>query len=172
MTYLLATRYADGSELNLSDQITIPGSLWETLSSGSSGNPPRAADNSSGDCAGGSSMRSAVPSSMRGAGGPPFSTAGSCHRRLPGEALALADAAQLLRDVLSRDPSSAAAGVSLPPLPFCFRSIGDYADLFRRCVVEETAEVVREDAQKSASRQPWAGAERSRHPYGRHRASC
>ena len=39
MTYLLATRYADGSELNLSDQITIPGSLWETLSSGSSGNP-------------------------------------------------------------------------------------------------------------------------------------
>ena len=99
---------------------------------------------------------------MRGAGGPPFSTAGSCHRRLPGEAIALADAAQLLRDVLSRDPSSAAAGVSLPPLPFCFRSIGDYADLFRRCVVEETAEVVREDAQKSASRQPWAGGEQAK----------
>ena len=35
MTYLLATRYADGSELNLSDQITIPGSLWEALTSGS-----------------------------------------------------------------------------------------------------------------------------------------
>jgi len=36
MTYLLATRYADSSELNLSDQITIPGSLWESLSSSSS----------------------------------------------------------------------------------------------------------------------------------------
>jgi hypothetical protein len=41
MTYLLATKYTEGSELNLSDQITIPGSLWESLtaSSGSSGNP-------------------------------------------------------------------------------------------------------------------------------------
>ena len=43
MTYLLATRYTEGSELNLSDQITIPGSLWESLaasgSSGGSSNP-------------------------------------------------------------------------------------------------------------------------------------
>ena len=34
MTYLLAKQYAEGSELNLSDQITIPGSLWEALTSG------------------------------------------------------------------------------------------------------------------------------------------
>ncbi len=33
MTYLLATRYTEGSELNLSDQITISGPLWEALSS-------------------------------------------------------------------------------------------------------------------------------------------
>jgi hypothetical protein len=39
MTYLLATRYADGSELNLSDQITIPGSLWEVLASSSGSSP-------------------------------------------------------------------------------------------------------------------------------------
>lgn len=107
-------------------------------------------------------MRGAVPSSMRSAGGQPFSTAGSCHR-LPGESIALADAAPLLRDVLSRDPSSFAAGARLPPLPFCFRSMAEYADLFRRCVVEETAEVVREDAQKSSPRQPWAGGEQAKH---------
>jgi hypothetical protein len=37
MTYLLATRYTDGSELNLSDQITISGPLWEALGSSGSG---------------------------------------------------------------------------------------------------------------------------------------
>lgn len=39
MTYLLATRYTEGSELNLSDQITISGPLWEMLGSSEHTNP-------------------------------------------------------------------------------------------------------------------------------------